>query len=168
MNAICKMPQITKSVNYQRVLRFGDKTTKARIVGYNTAIEERIEAERIESIYQCAVEHFKKVYAESACLLEIQMPDIEACRSTLVEYKHFVVEFESLTSYKDSGKYYNLCATNVTEWENKIAWLIEKQRMQEEATRHEIKRIKKRNIKIGIFGSFGLAVVIAFIFCWLM
>lgn len=96
----CCEKTFDKSLNYQRVIRFGDSTLIDEINGYMVStkkkLEEKAEAERKESLYSEAMKKYNYSY------------DIKQ-----VEWA--IDAFSSLGDYKDSREKIELCKTRIDQ-----------------------------------------------------
>ncbi len=85
----CNVPFVN-SLNYQKILRFGDDALRAEVEGYIKEIVDRNEAARLESIYNYAYGIMNSANDEPA-------------------FKAAAEQFNSISSYKDAAKLAEFC-----------------------------------------------------------
>ena len=116
--------------NYKKILRFGSEAIKTKLAGYIRQINDRLELERLEALYQQAT---------------------EAMNSAQNEYEyHRVAElFGKIKSYKDSSEIYDRCLE-----------LAEKARIEAEIKEEEIRREDERNAKRTTIGAIVISILV--------
>ena len=133
-------------LDYQKAVRFADDSYKAMLEDYNQRIQDRLENERIEGIYQDG-------------LLKMQ------AALTETEYLEAASVFDGLKEYKDAGDKADSCRALANEKrlekerakEEARLKVEERQRLEQEFTnemnslRERIKELEKINMKLNIF-----------------
>ena len=134
--AECNNP-ISNNRNYQKILRFGDEKLISEITGYNKAILDRKENERLEKEYRDTVRFMKLAMSEERFRAVAQM-------------------FAALGDYRDAAQFHNEClaaadklhAEQLARMERALQ--AEQARLEEKARKEAEEKARKEAEKLRI------------------
>ena len=91
----CEEPLDDKA-NYKKALRFGNEAQKATLLGYNDAIKDRNERDRLDAIYLTAVRKMQEATKEE-------------------EFQQVITEFQKVSGWKDADEKIVICKKRIVE-----------------------------------------------------
>jgi len=128
--------------NYKKAIRFDEVGYSAKLMGYNQAIEERVETTRKQNVYDTALNQKNKT--------DLSKTDSTTLRNCGTEYGRLAEVFDSITDFSDAGLQSAECKQISEEYLEKAKNKVEQDRI--EAVRivevgEEEKRIAKERAR---------------------